>query len=300
MNNSEILILYEVKNANPNGDPANENRPRVDENGVVEVTDLRFKRFIRDYINQFVDGKDVAVKAIEDLTETNIASALKSYVKELREEISEWNSFSNEKKEKIFLEKFIDIPLFGLVTGSEGKENQEIAFLKSHYYGAVQFQYGYSLNKPQIKDIDISPITGTLGKDYRIDYGIFAVYGVINKKISERYGLVNSLSNDLDKWIVDAIPVISSQSRSKLGHDIMFYLRIEYKDNNIPKDLRDFISIDRVEGIKSAGDYTIDMNALVKYLKGKNEKIEKVVIYQNDKLSINGDFGELKLEKLEV
>ncbi|MFN3781589.1 MAG: type I CRISPR-associated protein Cas7, partial [Candidatus Kapaibacteriota bacterium] len=30
-NRSEILFLYDVKDANPNGDPVDENKPRIDE-----------------------------------------------------------------------------------------------------------------------------------------------------------------------------------------------------------------------------------------------------------------------------
>lgn len=49
--NSEILIIYEVKMANPNGDPDDENRPRMDPKTKTNiVTDVRLKRFFRDYV----------------------------------------------------------------------------------------------------------------------------------------------------------------------------------------------------------------------------------------------------------
>jgi len=45
----EILFLYDVSMANPNGDPLDENRPRYDEEtGRVFVRDARIKRTIRD------------------------------------------------------------------------------------------------------------------------------------------------------------------------------------------------------------------------------------------------------------
>ena len=47
---SEILFVYQVKDANPNGDPLEDNKPRTDpETGVATVTDVRIKRWIRDY-----------------------------------------------------------------------------------------------------------------------------------------------------------------------------------------------------------------------------------------------------------
>ncbi|RLF48613.1 MAG: type I-B CRISPR-associated protein Cas7/Csh2, partial [Thermoplasmata archaeon] len=48
-NRHEILFLYDVSWANPNGDPMDENKPRVDEEtGINVVTDVRLKRTIRD------------------------------------------------------------------------------------------------------------------------------------------------------------------------------------------------------------------------------------------------------------
>lgn len=58
---SEILFLYEIENANPNGDPLNENRPRFDsEDSTVIVSDVRLKRTIRDYLFEYkgFNGKE--------------------------------------------------------------------------------------------------------------------------------------------------------------------------------------------------------------------------------------------------
>ena len=44
----EFVFLYDIKMGNPNGDP-DENRPRVLPDGTHYVTDVRLKRFVRDY-----------------------------------------------------------------------------------------------------------------------------------------------------------------------------------------------------------------------------------------------------------
>mgnify|MGYP001288824441 CR=1 FL=1 len=52
LNRSEILFLYDVTDANPNGDPVDENKPRIDEEtGINMVTDVRLKRTVRDYLH---------------------------------------------------------------------------------------------------------------------------------------------------------------------------------------------------------------------------------------------------------
>ena len=66
-NRSELLFLYEIENANPNGDPLNEKRPRFDtEDSKALVSDVRLKRTIRDYWYEYkgYDGtgeKDIFV-----------------------------------------------------------------------------------------------------------------------------------------------------------------------------------------------------------------------------------------------
>ena len=61
-NRSEILFIYHVKDANPNGDPLDENKPRTDpDTGVATVTDVRIKRTIRDYWHQNL-GEEILVR----------------------------------------------------------------------------------------------------------------------------------------------------------------------------------------------------------------------------------------------
>ncbi|RMG33304.1 MAG: type I-B CRISPR-associated protein Cas7/Csh2, partial [Methanobacteriota archaeon] len=47
-NRREIIFMYDVRDSNPNGDPDDQNRPRMDDNDYNVVTDLRLKRTIRD------------------------------------------------------------------------------------------------------------------------------------------------------------------------------------------------------------------------------------------------------------
>jgi CRISPR-associated protein Csh2 len=65
-NRSEIVFLYDIKDANPNGDPLDENKPRIDEEtGINIVTDVRLKRTIRDYLHNF-KGEEIFVREIAD------------------------------------------------------------------------------------------------------------------------------------------------------------------------------------------------------------------------------------------
>ena len=51
-NKIDFAIVLRVKNANPNGDPLNGNRPRTDYSGLGEITDVCLKRKLRDRLQE--------------------------------------------------------------------------------------------------------------------------------------------------------------------------------------------------------------------------------------------------------
>ena len=76
-NRHEFLFLYDIKMGNPNGDP-DENRPRVLPDGTHYATDVRLKRFARDFMK--VRGEDILVDNIEGRT-TNLTGRVLAYLK---------------------------------------------------------------------------------------------------------------------------------------------------------------------------------------------------------------------------
>ena len=58
-NRYEFVILFDVENGNPNGDPDAGNMPRVDpESGLGLVTDVCLKRKIRNYVETVKEDED--------------------------------------------------------------------------------------------------------------------------------------------------------------------------------------------------------------------------------------------------
>ena len=57
-NRYDFVILFDVENGNPNGDPDSGNMPRIDpETNLGIVTDVCIKRKIRNYIEMLKDGE---------------------------------------------------------------------------------------------------------------------------------------------------------------------------------------------------------------------------------------------------
>src|ERR1043166_8778788 len=51
-NKIDFALIFRVRNANPNGDPLNGNRPRTDYDGYGEISDVCIKRKMRDRLQE--------------------------------------------------------------------------------------------------------------------------------------------------------------------------------------------------------------------------------------------------------
>ncbi|HEK25426.1 MAG TPA: CRISPR-associated protein, partial [Hydrogenobaculum sp.] len=147
-NRREFLFVYDVSWANPNGDPLDENKPRIDEEtGINYVTDVRLKRTIRD---QLLDmGYEVFIR--EERKENGKLSS--------KEDI--FSTYENDYAK--VLERCIDIRLFGgtfaLKSTKKSKkksnesEEQEAdeAQQAASFTGPVQFKFGRSLHRVKME-----------------------------------------------------------------------------------------------------------------------------------------------------
>ncbi len=285
INSSDFLFVYEAIQCNPNGDPDQENKPRMDYDTKTNlVTDTRVKRFIRDYLKAkneeevvFVDMEgdskvsvDSKLKAVVKRTVVsegelekafeNNPEALKIYkdivVKEKDPE-DVWKTITDKKfKHKdvnyellayLVKEKFLDIRMFGSAFAVGG-------FTKA-YTGPIQLNWGYSFNKVEL--IDSSSIvtimnddSSTFGKDYRVHYSLLGFNGTINAPAAKTTGLRDEDVVEFRNAIWESIP--ASPTRSKLNQYPKLYVEIVYNEgisNGQFGDLRNFVETEPKEGI---------------------------------------------------
>ncbi len=291
ISNGEILYLYDAALCNPNGDPDDENRPRMDYVTQTNlVSDVRLKRYIRDYLHMH-KGMDIFVAQQEGKS----VDATHRIVDQLKLNKNPQN-LSQDQLDQL-KEDWIDIRLFGAVfpikAGKDSKSGGSDSFT-----GPVQFSWGYSLNKVSL--VDSPSITsvfsgkteghGNIGKDYRVNYSLIGFYGAVVGKYGEMTGLKPEDLNTLDKAMVEAIPM--SATRSKIGQKPRFYLRIQYKKDNTRMigDLRELVTLQPVENEESRrgiADVQLDFTRLGEKLKMFKDKIDKVYIWQDEELKDN-------------
>ncbi len=309
-NRREFLFIYDVSWANPNGDPMDENKPRVDEETSINlVSPDRLKRTIRDTLIEL--GENVFLKEIrkEDYTLMDKSDILAEFY---------------EGKIENVIKKAIDIRLFGGTFAIEKGKGEEKA---KSYTGPVQFKFGYSLHKVKpvlIKGSSVMPsegqkdkTQGALPERWVLPYSLIVFYGIANEKASqfknEKGELISELTeNDIDimlkaMWLghKGSIDVISY---SKFGHEPRLLIEIIYKEGTLfhMGELDKLVSIEtnkREEELRDIEDLTIVLTKLKEKVEKYKNKIEKVRFVIGDRVKVKPSLQEvfegLALEEFE-
>jgi len=286
INNSDILFLYDAKLCNPNGDPDDENKPRMDyERSINLVSDVRLKRYIRDYLQWIGQEIFVAKQDNKSVTATDRIKAILGLDK---------SKALTPDETEILLSKLIDVRLFG---GTIPIKIEDEKGSSATFTGPVQFNWGFSLNRTRI--VDSSGITshfssessyeqGTMGKDYRVYYSLIAFHGIVSAKRAEKTFLKEEDLQLLDEAMVKAIPLLAT--RSKIGQYPRLYLRVEYKDAfTFLGDLRNYISLVEDDGsLRDISEVQLDVSRLYDHLSEHRNEIERIYVWQNSKLGLKG------------
>ncbi|MHA1765036.1 MAG: type I-B CRISPR-associated protein Cas7/Csh2 [Promethearchaeota archaeon] len=296
--NGEFLFIYDAEMTNPNGDPDNENKPRMDVATQTNlVTDLRVKRYIRDYLEQYED-KQIYVANPEGIV-LNAGDRLKFWIWRKKNQNEEVNDDNLKKIRKIKVEKetnkneiikeFIDIRLFGAtipIRGEEGAKGSSITLT-----GPVQLNWGKSFNKVEMVESNgitshfaaVEATQGAMGTDYRVYYSLIGCHGIISANRAKETGLTEEDIALLDKAFIKSIPLLAT--RSKIGQYPRFYLRIQYKDNkSFIGDLRKFVRLEKTENLRNIKDVKLDFSNLMTIIKENSERIKKVYYWCDDNL----------------
>lgn len=139
-NRNEFLFVYDIKNGNPNGDP-DENRPRIDEvTKHCYVTDVRLKRFVRDYFIQQENGEKTVLVTKLGTKTVNLTDRVKDRLKDINK-----TKIEGEELMKTLKELFIDLRLFGSPLAFKGAPEEWGE--TSKITGPIQINFGETINK---------------------------------------------------------------------------------------------------------------------------------------------------------
>ncbi|WP_410472836.1 type I-C CRISPR-associated protein Cas7/Csd2 [Faucicola mancuniensis] len=207
----DFAIIIGVKNANPNGDPLNGNRPRTDFEGNGEITDVCLKRKIRDRLQE--DGESIFVQSDEKKNDGMTSLKNRAYDETVGLGKKAFETKKGENLEskrdataKLACEKWFDVRAFGQVfafkADDKGADGVSIPIR-----GPLTIQSAFSLEPVDITSTQITKsVSGegdgskkgsdTMGMKHRVDEGIYVTYGAITPQLAERTGFSDA---DADK-----------------------------------------------------------------------------------------------------
>ncbi len=311
-NRHEIIFLYDATYCNPNGDPADENKPRTDpETQINLVTDVRLKRTIRDYLHD-IEKEKIFVK-VEPDAEGFLPDA-KTRADDFLDE-SLVGKPLQEQKDRLdnrILEECIDIRLFGATIPLElkvkvesGKKKKTSVTQKKTsitHTGPVQFQIGRSLHRVTVERIKgTGAFAATKGKEqqtfrieYIVPYSLIAFHGIVNETRAKETRLteedLQALYRGMWKGTKNMI------TRSKIGLVPRLLLVVKYKEGKFQiGSLDQYVSIthekDDVE-LRSPNDYVVNLQSLLATLNEHKDKIEELLVQADSSLVFSDGTSE--------
>ncbi len=284
---SEILFIYDIRDGNPNGDPLDENKPRIDEEtGVNIVTDVRLKRTIRDYLHNF-KGEEIFVR--------EVVYDEAGHVQDGKMRAA---NFGNDDQR--ILSECIDIRLFG---GVIPLKKDSITFT-----GPIQFKMGRSLHRVIMKHIRgtgaFASKEGSKKETFReediLPYSLILFYGIINENAAKH----THLTEDDLKLLLEGTwnGTKNLISRTKAGQVPRMLLKVNYsKENYHIGDLDKMLKLSTEiphENIRGTEDFKIDISGLIKKLAVEKDTIKDIEICADDRLNFSRDGADFPIEGL--
>ena len=201
-NRYDFVLVFDVQDGNPNGDPDAGNLPRIDpETGRGLVTDVCLKRKVRNYTQLTQDsskGFDIFIKE-KAILNVEIDDGYKKagIDPELAKEAEKKKDKSKERRDQISLvrkkmcEIFYDIRTFGAVLSTGANAGQ--------VRGPVQMTFGRSVEPVVTLEHSITRMAVTnegdakakeieMGRKNTIPYGVYVAHGFVSANLAAQTG----------------------------------------------------------------------------------------------------------------
>ena len=213
-NRYEFVVLFDVENGNPNGDPDAGNMPRVDpESGYGLVTDVCLKRKIRNYVEiakEEQEGYKIYIKENIPLNRSdNLAYEYLGIDEKKAKNLKKNDSEADKKIRDFMCTNFFDIRTFGAVMTTFVKASLNCGQVR----GPVQLGFARSVDPIVSQEVTITRVAITTEKDAGnkstemgrkniVPYGLYRVEGYISANLARK---VTGFTEDDLELLWDAI-----------------------------------------------------------------------------------------------
>jgi len=276
-NRYDFVVLFDVENGNPNGDPDAGNMPRVDpETNCGLVTDVCLKRKIRNYVETVKEGDPrygIYIKENEPLNRSDRKALAESGYPDIKE--SELKNLKKSDKDidakllAYMCEHYFDIRTFGAVMTTFVKASLNCGQVR----GPVQLGFAKSVDPIMPQEVSITRVAITteedaarkgteMGRKFIVPYGLYRVEGFVSANLARKTtGFSEEDLKLLWQAILNMFENDRSAARGKMAVRKLIVFKHDSELGNAPAwKLFDLVHVNRAEGVsasRSYGDYVV-------------------------------------------
>ena len=276
-NRYDFVILFDVENGNPNGDPDSGNMPRIDpETGYGLVTDVCLKRKIRNYVETVKEGESGYRIYIKDNVPLNRSDReAYDYLGIEPAKVAD----AKKKKENLDIEirdfmgkNFYDIRTFGAVMTTFVKDKLNCGQVR----GPVQLSFAKSVDPIMPQEVTITRVAITteadaekkgteMGRKYIVPYALYRAEGYVSANLARK--TTGFSEEDLELlWqaIMNMFEVDHAAARGKMATRELIVFKHDSELGNAPAyKLFDLVKAERREGVdtpRAYSDYNVSVD----------------------------------------
>lgn len=282
-NRYDFVILFDVENGNPNGDPDAGNMPRIDpETGCGIVTDVCLKRKIRNYVEMVKEDEEGYGIYIKDSVPLNRSDASAGESLNIKEELEALPNASKEEGKKIgaklkskdpdidlklreyMCSHFYDIRTFGAVMTTFVKAALNCGQVR----GPVQLGFARSVDPVMPQEVTITRVAITkeadaekkdteMGRKFIVPYGLYRAEGFVSANLARKTtGFSEEDLALLWNAILNMFENDHSAARGKMAVRELIIFKHDSELGNAPAwKLFEKVRIMRKEGVQPARSY---------------------------------------------
>ena len=272
-NRYDFVVLFDVENGNPNGDPDAGNMPRVDpETGYGIVTDVCLKRKIRNYVETLKEDEEgyrIYIKENVPLNHSDSTAIEALGIDKNLKNAKQKDPEIDAKLRDWMCAHYYDIRTFGAVMTTFVKGALNCGQVR----GPVQFSFARSVDPIVPQEVTITRIAITteadaankkteMGSKHIVPYGLYRAEGFVSANLARK--TTGFSEEDLELlWqaILNMFENDHSAARGKMAVQELIIFKHDSELGNAPSyKLFDAVTVTRKEGVqipRSYRDYTV-------------------------------------------
>lgn len=266
-NKIDFAVIVSVNNANPNGDPLNGNRPRVNYDGFGELSDVSIKRKIR---NRLMEMKHSIFVQSDDSRQDDYRS-LKARADGTLKNVDP----SDDKKYRdAACKQWLDVRAFGQLFAFKGskkgkkkgedEEGGDAAGVSIGIRGPVSVHPAFSV-APVLDRISSTQITksvsgegdtgkrasDTMGMKHRVDHGVYVFYGSMNPQLAQQTGFSDKDAEAIKEAIRTLFRNDASSARPEGSMEVY---KVYWWEHNSPNGQYSSAKVHRLLKVEATSD----------------------------------------------